>query len=366
MVWSLTAMGRCLAGTCATLLILMLTLDPTRGAEASSREVWSEIPEATEVIAAYLEHRPELSEGQALDAWRTLEDRLALLGDLQRDFFDVIADVEYDPMSRVITVWHVGSSADSAAMNELVESRGFGFVSAQSILTHRELTEVYSAIIYDGVRNSQPKVNAVEYNGPSEQMRVLAATEEDRQSISEAFADYEFVAVVGPEMAPTFSRLDPTVCTTVSSCGRPLRTGVRIGYDPDGPGPIDAGGHSSYPGSCSEGFTARNHVVNDYVWVITAGHCDRTGPSYPFTCSSISLTDGCWGHGQQFIGPVREAVDIASLDYMRIRNDNPYWVGAPRGYIYNRTNPDSPFRVDSIGRSGPLAPIVREMAVAGR
>jgi hypothetical protein len=126
-----------------------------------------------------------------------------------------------------------------------------------------------------------------------------------------------------------------TNCVSRTSCGTPARSGIVIGQDVDGSGPIPA------QQDCSLGFTATGSDASR--WVLTAGHC-ISNDVQEIQCPP-SGTNEIWGHAGQYFGPARcwGYDNGLSVDVARIRVDNPYW--GPAGYIYNESAPNSPVNV---------------------
>ena len=131
----------------------------------------------------------------------------------------------------------------------------------------------------------------------------------------------------------------PAACTTRTACGTPLRGGIPVGFD------VDGAGAGSATIQCSEGFNGA--APDGSRWVLTAGHCSN---GISTSCPSAN----CWGHGQQYIGPMREARDQDKVDVARIRKDSSYW--GTGGWIYNQFNPESPWAVDDVYTSNAQIP----------
>ena len=136
----------------------------------------------------------------------------------------------------------------------------------------------------------------------------------------------------------------PTACTSRNACGSPFRAGINFGRDWDGSGP---GSADIY---CSAAFTAVS--TEGTKWATTAGHCTGGWEDAGVTTSCASAsTGGCWGHGEQYWGPIRDSwpygvPPYANIDVARARKDNAYW--GTGGYIYNVGAPNSPFDVDAV------------------
>jgi hypothetical protein len=97
-------------------------------------------------------------------------------------------------------------------------------------------------------------------------------------------------------------------CTSKTSCGRPLRGGIRL--------------WRNSVGVCSVGYHAS--ASDGSRWAVSAGHCGQVGDQ--------------WGHGEQYFGPVRQQhnnqAPYTSVDVGRARLDNAYWkASAPGGYL---------------------------------
>lgn len=133
------------------------------------------------------------------------------------------------------------------------------------------------------------------------------------------------------------SYFEPTACVSRTSCGTPARSGVVIGIDADGAGSGVAGQTQS------TGFTAS--ATDGSRWIVTSAH-NGSGGTLPTTANCPSAS-ACWGHGQQYFGPMREAVKsgLYHVDVARIRKDNPYW--STGGYMYSaNTLPSRLINVD--------------------
>jgi hypothetical protein len=128
-------------------------------------------------------------------------------------------------------------------------------------------------------------------------------------------------------MIKDFTQVHPdvTTCSSRTACGTPPRSGIVIGIDADGSGP------GSATQVCSLGFTAS--ATDGSKWFVTAGHCASGN-----TATSCPSATACWGHGQQYFGPMRSIGFSGNIDVGRIREDNSYWgTGATSTMLHRLT-----------------------------
>lgn len=281
-------------------------------------------PEETAMVAAYVRDYPNIGEDEA---------RRAALGQGSRDkLLERIAGLPgfggawYDPRSNSLHVYSVNSDFKKIVL-EAAAGDDFDIVFATARSSYADLQQLAAQI--NGERSEdQVQENSIvaTVDGSS---NAVAISVQDSQMIASTVLRYGDDPRV---IVKDFSKLHTefTNCVSRTACGTPPRSGIAIGVDPDGSGP-----GSAFP-TCSLGFTAA--ATDGSKWIVTAGHCSVG------LATSCPDSNGCWGHGQQYFGPMREAYYVGNIDEGRIRKDNSYW--ATGGYIYNAIAPNSPVQVN--------------------
>jgi hypothetical protein len=282
-------------------------------------------PDLPAVVAAYLRDYPGITEKAALKAATGQAARGPLLEELGPS--PGFGGAWYDPVTDVLHIYSVTSDFEEGVLNSLYgrqlnvsfERTENGYADLQKLADEINSQRSDQTVAKDAV-------NAV-VDGRWNKVAVIVS---DPASLSAALDKYGNDPRV---MVKDYSKFhpEPAACSTRSACGTPARSGIRIGFDNDGAGP------GSATNQCSLGFTAA--ATDGSKWIVTAGHCSS---GIAMSCPGASGT--CWGHGQQYFGPMRSAIDSGPVDVGRIRLDNAYW--GTGGWIYNPYAPNSPYKVN--------------------
>lgn len=213
---------------------------------------------------------------------------------------EVFAGLRFEPVTntQVVLVTDVGLA--EARARDVVADAGFPIRFEQARYSFSELQALVNEI-ESGERRVDPSL-ILNISVDHENNRVRILVDQKVESDFAALLD----DLVAENIVEVVARVDdgsvPEVCTSKSSCGGPVRSGIIIWKDND-----------SVPW-CSLGYSAS--ASDGSRWIITAGHCP----------DGINQT---WGHGDQAFGPVREIKDPTSaptnVDVARIRLDSTYW-----------------------------------------
>ena len=285
----------------------------------------AEPPEFAELAAVFQRDYPGLTAAQARTAVVGQSRRLAFLERLGRTALARVGGGWYDPRQDRLHVRVLGAAgrdavsrqARDAGVRVTLEPARYSYVDLEqrAAAVNRGLSRVELAADAWAVADGQ--LNRVV-------LSVAGRTAAD--SARARFANDP--AVVVKEFAPGSDTEE--ACIDRYHCGAPARSGIAIGIDADGAGPGEA------ETFCSLGFTAA--ASDGSRWVVTAGHCSEG------IATSCPSSTGCWGHGQQYFGPMRQVRDSGNVDVARIRRDNPYWTMG--GYMFNAYNPSTTVNVD--------------------
>jgi hypothetical protein len=289
------------------------------------------MPELRALVAAYLRSYPGMSEEQARTAVLGQAKRTAMLEWLQATLPDHFGGSWYDPRTNT---QHLYLMSDAAKGRAEGYARELGLKSSiePAAYSYRELEalakEANTRLAADGL--SARQIYAA-VDGSVNRVAIVTTGSAQNEAVDERYGHDARIVVKHTTNA---NKLYPGVCTSRTACGKPARSGIVIGIDPDGAGSRVASQ------VCSLGYTAAGSDGSR--WVITAGHCGAEPPSG--TKCGISTFAYCWGHGEQYFGLMRDSYDSGNVDVGRIKIENAYWTTG--GYFYNASSPNTPLDVD--------------------
>jgi streptogrisin C len=277
------------------------------------------------MIAAYMDEYPGIGETRARQAASNQGARVSFLNQIAARDINLFGGSWYDPQ---IDTMHVFATTNEMSDRVVTLAKRLGVLVAVELApySYPELEELAASI--NGQRDATEAKNNAVYAGADgrwNQVTVVVSDPALVTKVQQQFSSEPRVRVVALDEATSSN----TSCTSRTACGSPARSGIVIGIDADG------AGSGSATQECSLGFTAA--ASDGSKWIVTAGHCSHGVGSCPSSTT-------CWGHGQQFFGPLRDVIFDGNLDAARIRKDNSYW--ATGGYIYNGNSPDNPVDVD--------------------
>lgn len=318
-----------------SVLVFSALVAPTRAAVA---EAPPPFPEYESMVDAYLMTYPGVPRDRAITAVLSQGDRIRMLEELGTTARSGFGGNWYDPRTNT---QHVLVTSDAAANTV----RAYAARHRVNVAVGRARYQLSDLEALAKRLNAQLTPDMIKERSvfavadhTTNRVKVIARTPSRAAEARARHAKDGRVLVVdsnGPEVR--------VACTTRYSCGSPMRAGINVGRDWDGSGPGLADNY------CSTAFTAAS--TDSSKWLITAGHCsgDWEDAGVSSSCASAS-TGGCWGHGEQWWGPIRDNWPIgvppyANVDVARARKDNPYW--GTGGYIYNPDTPTSPYDVDA-------------------
>jgi streptogrisin C len=278
-------------------------------------EIPPEVPEIGAMINAYLRDDPGLTYEQAERAVLGQESRIRFLERLQAENPGGFGGSWYEPKTNTQHVNTVGAAA--ASQTEAVGAE-LGLTLVVHPVDHSLGTlEAIAAEINAG-RHPTLGAAGVDRARPdpvNSQVTVgLPADELARFPAGQTLAWPIVLQAAEPKPSPV-----PSVCTDRLHCGRPLRSGIVLW----------ASGRGN---QCSLGFTAR--ATDGSRWAVTAGHCGANNGGQGVI----------WGHGEQYIGPIRHGRNSGNIDVARILVQNPYWTTG--GWFFNAYDPNTPVPVD--------------------
>lgn len=323
--------------TAALALVQVVTLTALAGPTAAADDT-APVPEYQSMVDAYLRDYPGVPLDRARVAVETQGRRIAMLEELGRTGAADFGASWYDPRTNLEHVL-VTSDAMAATVRALAARHGVDVVVGRARYRLRDLTAL-AARINAALTPDMVLERSVFAVADSTMNRVKVITRTPERA-AEALAVYANDPRVVVEQGGGTAA--PTACTSRTSCGAPFRSGISVGRD------WDAGGPQQAEVYCSAGFTAR--ATDGSRWMITAGHCAGAWEDAGVSSSCASAAyGGCWGHGQQWWGPIRDnwpygVPPYANIDVARARRDNTYWTAG--GYMYNAAAPNSPVDVDA-------------------
>lgn len=312
-IWAATAgLVACLtlgvAGSAVSVPDTDLTPDPPSASSTDEGAMPSEWIEGAQVLA----REYGLSETEALERVSTQTARMEFRETTAATLGETFAGFRYDPVSGVQTVLTTEPESDGADIAVLAKDAGIDVAIEEATYSYDDLRSLAEKAQQGGLGIAAKDVvsaqiddnsNSVVVYVPEERLEALSG-QTVQQSLHETVTLEAYVEDHGVE----------EVCTGKRSCGGPLRGGIELWRTTS----------ASYV--CSLGYTATSG--DGARWAITAGHCPTAG--------SVNQN---FGHGEQYIGPVRDYVNNPAgahrdVDVARIRMDNSYWKAWPAaGYL---------------------------------
>ncbi|HEV2888907.1 MAG TPA: S1 family peptidase [Frankiaceae bacterium] len=293
-------------------------------------------PDYPDMVAAYVRDYPGIPLARARTAVLTQGNRIRMLEELGRTAPTDLGSNWYDPRTNTQHV-DVTSDAAAATVRAAAARHGLSVAVGRAQYRMRDLEALAKRLNAQLTPDMVRSVFAVA-DHTTNRVKVIAKSRSRADEARARHAKDGRVVVVEATGGDDIG----DACTSRTSCGAPFRAGITVGLDWDGSGP------GTSDTSCSAGFTAASSDGSK--WMITAGHCagDWQDAGVAPSCAYAS-TGGCWGHGQQYWGPLRDNWPYgisphANVDVARARKDNAYWSAG--GYMYNPSSTNSPYDVD--------------------
>lgn len=307
------------AAMTATRIALVASLAATGLAAApSTAQARPHTAQFEAAVAAFRAAHPEVGATEAVRRIDGQADRARLLERLGRGFPGTFGGSWYDGDTGIQHL-QATSPAAARAFTALAAQAGVAVEVHAARFSHRQLRHEFQ-LLNSG---AHPVLGAAARNRTGIDVEanrvVVAVPEADVAAVRAELAagaatTVDMVRVIASSGADAVE----DACVDRRNCGVPMRSGIILWQ----------GQYAN--AACSLGFTAS--ASDGSHWAVTAGHC--------------GAVNSLWGHGQQAIGPMRQARNTGSVDVGRIRIDSAYWRQSTWGWFFNARDPNTPVPVD--------------------